>query len=118
MKATYVQRGETIDYTNGGEAAIAAGDVVIMGKHIGVAGCDIAVGETGSMHMTGVFKIPKKADEVLAVGDNVTFDDTDGIVKATDPTGGSSATVGSDVHGYAIAAALAEDTEAVIKLMG
>lgn len=118
MKAEYVQRGEAIDYANNGAAAIEAGDVVIIGKHIGVAGCDIPVGAVGSLHVEGVFRIDKKASEVLAVGDNVTFDNTNGISKATDTTVGDSGAVGSDVHGYAVEAAEAADTTAVIKLMG
>ena len=118
MKANYVQRGEAIDYLNSGETTIEAGDVVIIGKHIGVVGCDIPAGEVGSLHVQGVFEVPKKASEVLAVGDNVTFDTTNGVSKATETTVGDSGAVGSNVHGYAIAAAEAADTTAIIKLMG
>ena len=118
MKAEYFERGESIDYVNSTEETIEAGDVIIIGKHIGVAGCDIPAGKVGSLHVTGVFKIPKKASETLAVGDNVTFDSTNGISKATDTTVGDSGAVGSDVHGYAVAAAVAADEVALVKLMG
>ena len=118
MKAQYVQRGEAIDYINGTEATIEYGDVVIIGRHIGVAAADILPGETGVLVVTGVFELPKKASEVLAVGDNVTFDATNGISKATDTTVGDSGAVGTDVHGYAVAAAEAADEVALVKLMG
>ena len=48
MTATYVQRGEAIDYANATEDMIPANTVVLIGKHIGVTGGDIAPGETAS----------------------------------------------------------------------
>ena len=55
MKAVYVQEGKSLDYKNGSGTDILAGDVVIMGSRAGVAGTDIPVGLTGSIHMEGVF---------------------------------------------------------------
>ena len=45
MKATYWQRGETLDYTP--ENAVGNGEVVSLGTRIGVAGGDIKAGELG-----------------------------------------------------------------------
>lgn len=75
-KATYWQRGEAIDYVNKTEETIEAGTVVAFGDRIGVAGTDIAPGETGSLHVEGVFEFPK-GEEVVGAG-------TDVYVKTTD----------------------------------
>ena len=61
MKAIYKQKGESLDYTNNGTAAIEAGELVVIEKHVGVAGCPIKAGETGSLHVVGVFEVPCKA---------------------------------------------------------
>lgn len=105
--AAYWQRGETLDYQNATEEMIPANTVVILGKRIGVAGTDIPAGGIGSLHMVGVFEIPKKSGVALAAGDNVVFTDADGVDKAT-----------TDVMGYAVEAAAAEAATAKIKLLG
>ena len=105
--ATYIQRGEALDYQNTTEVMIPAGTVILLGKRMGVAGGDIQPGEVGALHMAGVFEIPKKASVALAAGDNVVFTDADGIDKAT-----------TDVMGYAVAAAAAADETAKVKLLG
>lgn len=105
--ATYIQRGEALDYQNTTEAMIPAGTVILLGKRIGVAGGDIPPGEVGALHMAGVFEIPKKASVALAAGDNVAFTEADGIDKAT-----------TDVMGYVVEAAEAADETAKVKLLG
>lgn len=62
MNARYWQKGETLDYT-ATEEAVTNGQVVSLGGRIGVAGNDIAKGETGALHVTGVF-IMEKATSV------------------------------------------------------
>ena len=52
MKARYIQRGESIDYTPA--ADVAAGDIVKLGKLIGVAKLDIKPGELGALALVGV----------------------------------------------------------------
>lgn len=86
MKAIYKQKGESLDYTNNGTETIEAGDIVVMEKHIGVAGCPIKVGETGSVHVVGVFEIPCKAlTSPLKVGQDVYFKLTEGVtITSTD----------------------------------
>lgn len=105
--AAYIQRGEALDYQNTTESVIQAGTVVLFGKRMGVAGGDIPPGEMGSIHVTGVFEIPKKASTELAAGDPVVFTEADGIDKAS-----------GDVMGYAVAAAAAADKTARVKLLG
>ena len=47
MDARYVQRGDAIDHTPA--ADVAAGDVVVIGKIVGVAKLDIKAGELGAL---------------------------------------------------------------------
>lgn len=65
MNAEYIQRGESLDYKNETAKQINAGEVVVFGTRIGIAGTTIPVGSTGSIHMVGVFKIPKKDGEAI-----------------------------------------------------
>ncbi|MCT8975501.1 DUF2190 family protein [Clostridium sp. CX1] len=67
-QASYVQRGEAIDYTNTGVTNIKANDVVRLATRIGVAGCDVPVGAKGSIHVVGVYDLPALNTEVFAVG--------------------------------------------------
>ena len=65
MSAKYWQRGETIDYTATDD--LANGDVVNLATRIGVAGDDIAAGETGAVHVVGVFEMPNFAKGTNAI---------------------------------------------------
>ncbi|MFQ8681966.1 DUF2190 family protein [Enterocloster sp.] len=73
MKAVYVQRGEALDYANTTGKDIGAGDVVVFGKRIGIAGMPIPAGGLGTIHMTGVFRVPKKASEAIEAGADVYY---------------------------------------------
>ena len=105
--AVYLQSGDALDFRNNTESVIPAGTVVLIGKHMGVAGCDIPAGGLGSIHVTGVFEIPKKASVELKAGDNVVFTEEEGIDKAT-----------ADVMGYAVASAAASEATVKVKLVG
>lgn len=105
--AVYVQSGDALDFRNTTEEMIPAGTVVLIGKRMGVAGCDIPSGGLGSVHVTGVFEIPKKASVELKAGDSVTFTNADGINKGT-----------ADVMGYAVEDAAASAATAKVKLLG
>lgn len=107
-KATYVQRGEALDYKNSTTTAIKAGDVVKLESRIGIAGDDIAVGDIGAVHVTGVFRIAKTREKEIAMGKLVYFDGT-GI---TDTAESNTAA------GYAAETALAADTTILVKLLG
>ena len=65
-KAEYWQRGEAIDFVNSTDAKIEANQIVTFGNRVGVAGTPIEVGETGSLHVFGVFEMPKKEGEEIA----------------------------------------------------
>ena len=105
--ATYIQKGDVIDYTNGTAAKINAGDIVAIGNRIGIAGTDIAVGAVGTLVLEGVFEIPK-ATGAITVGAELYLD---GDGKAT-ATKGQLTTV----IGIAVTAAVSADETVKAKL--
>lgn len=107
-KATYWQRGETLDFTNSTENKIEANTIMAVGDIVGVVGTDIEPGETGSLHIAGVFEMPKKtASEVIDMGKKVYFDGSNGI----------TATSTSNTYaGIAAAESSATDTNILVKL--
>ena len=105
-KASFWQRGESLDYKNGTDAVIEANTVIDLTTRIGIAGTTINPGEVGSLHVVGVYQLPKTSDAEIAMGTAVTFD-------------GSGITTGTGTPaGYAAAAATAEDTTILVKLLG
>lgn len=73
MKAKYVQRGESLDFKNTTGDMIAAGDVLVLGTRIGVAGTDIVPGGLGTVHVDGVYEIAKEDKVEMTVGTEVYF---------------------------------------------
>lgn len=108
-KAEYWQRGEVIDFTNNTDAKIDANEIVVFGKRLGVAGTPIEVGETGSLHVFGVFEMPKAESEAITEGATVYYDAAAGAITAT---------AGDITAGYATEAAAAADTTVKVKLLG
>ena len=106
-KATYWQRGESLDYKNNESTVIEANSIIDLGTRIGVAGTDINPDEVGSVHVTGVYEIEKTGTGEIAMGAAVYYDGT-GI---TSDTSGTPA-------GYAAAAAEADATVILVKLLG
>ena len=47
-KAEYLQRGESLDYTNATEDTIPDGAVVAIGSRVGVTGCPIPPAQRGA----------------------------------------------------------------------
>ena len=109
-KATYWQRGESIDYKNDTETMIEANEIITFGKRIGVAGTNIEPAAIGALMMTGVYKLPKKLEDTFALGDVVYWDDTEKEATST-ATGGI-------IAGYAVAEAKATESIVVVKLLG
>lgn len=114
-KATYWQRGETLDYKNTTDTTIEANTVISFGGHIGIAGTDIFPGELGSLHVTGVFEIPKTTTETIEMGTVVYFDG-EGITNVEDD--GETSPTAYPLAGYAAQAAAASDTVILVKLGG
>lgn len=114
MSAKYWQRGEAIDYT--AETALANGDVVDLATRIGVAGDDIPAGKTGTVHVVGVFEIPKATRDVT-VGQALYWDKAAENVTTVASTG-SDPMVNNTPAGWAVAAAAANDATVLVKLLG
>ena len=125
-KAAYWERGESIDYTNSGDTKIEANTIVLYGSRLGIVGCDIAPGETGSLHVSGVFELPKDyaaSDKALTAGQEVYWDDDNSCIKAavamvigTGGDAGKVTTAPSAVHGYAVAAAASAAQTCLVKI--
>ncbi|MGG7200756.1 DUF2190 family protein [Clostridium butyricum] len=109
MKAIYWQRGESIDYKNASSSKIEALSVVSLVTRIGVAGTDINPSDTGSVHVEGVYKM-KKAAEEIALGANVYFDVNNDCITTT-----SASNIPA---GYAVEASASADGYVQVKLLG
>ena len=108
MKATYYQRGETLDYT--ATKKLEAGDVVSLGSRIGVAAANIGAGEQGAVHVVGVFAMAKANTEEIKQGAAVYYDAAAEAITATAD--------GNTPAGYAAADAATTATSVLIKLLG
>ena len=107
MKARYYQRGESIDYTP--EADVSAGDVIRLGKLVGVAKLDIKAGELGALALTGVYEIAKDSATEFTAGELVAYDGTAGTIVKT-------GTFGATGFGYMIEDASAGTLSAHVRL--
>ena len=67
----FVQKGDTIEYANASGGKIEYLQVVVLANGIGLAAADIENGESGSLHLEGVFELPAVDDAAFAVGDTV-----------------------------------------------
>lgn len=110
--AKFWQRGEALDYVNSTESAIAANDIVEIGSHLGVAGTDIEAGAVGSIHVTGVFEMPKTGSTAIAMGTDLYWDGS-GITDTAPEGKGIKTTIG-----YAAAPADTSATTVMVKLNG
>lgn len=117
MSAKYWQRGETIDYTATDD--LANGDVVNLATRIGVAGDDIAAGETGAVHVVGVFEMPK-ATGAVTVGQALYWDAAaENITTAAENiTTAAGSSPANTPAGWAVAAAGSSDATVLVKLLG
>lgn len=107
-KASYWQRGESLDFKNTTNAKIEANTIIALSGRIGVAGTDINPGEVGSVHVTGVYEIAKTGTAAIAQGAAVYWDG-DGITNVS---------TSNILAGYAAADAAAADTVILVKLQG
>lgn len=134
-KVNYLQRGEALDYTNNTDELIPEGVAIVIGSRIGVTGCPIPPGKTGSLHVCGVFEFEKTDAAEVEMGQIVYFDgtgitasstsseetgtseDTEGTVDDTEAADETEAAV-SIVAGYAAAPAAADATTILVAING
>ena len=106
MKARYIQRGDSIDYTSTSD--IAAGDIVKVGSLVGVAKLDIKAGELGALALVGVYELESNGTAIEA-----------GAVVSVDPTTGkvcADGASGAVKFGHAVQSAAATDATVLIRL--
>ena len=106
MKARYIQRGESIDFTP--DADVAAGDIVKIGGLVGVAKLDIKAGELGALALVGIYEIATSGT-AIAAGDVVSVDPATGKTCAADAAGAVK-------FGHAVASASASELTVSVRL--
>jgi predicted RecA/RadA family phage recombinase len=106
-KASFWQRGETLDYKNETTVMIEAGTIIAVGEILGVTGMNIDPGDIGSLHVSGVFEMPKGNKEELVMGKKVYFDGTKITATEADVTAG-----------WVAAPAASTDAVVLVKLIG
>lgn len=114
MANNYVQPGRVLDYVNTTSAAIASGQVVLVGAVLGVALGAIPVGETGSVQVEGVFALPKKAGTAVPQGAALVFKNASQDFTVGTPAAGDL----SGAAAFAFAAAATDATVMSVKLTG
>jgi predicted RecA/RadA family phage recombinase len=82
--ASYVQKGELLNYTPA--AAVAAGDVVVIGSLVAVAPRAIAAGSVGALAVEGVFEMPVATGATGAQGSAISWYETSGVAHASTGT--------------------------------
>jgi predicted RecA/RadA family phage recombinase len=105
-QATFVQNGESIDYTPG--ADVAAGDVVVQGDLVGVAKLAIAANKLGALAVVGVFDFAKNTGVAYSVGTLLYWDDAANVVTTT--------SAGNKLLGKVVRAAASADTTVRVRL--
>ena len=106
VKATYVQRGDNIDYM--AAANVAYMEVVPLAARIGIALTEIPKGEMGTITLVGAFRLPAATGKI-DIGAEVYWDKSDNAIVAA----ASTDTVRA---GYAIAAKEQADTVALVRI--
>lgn len=105
-EATYKKQGDMLDYTPG--TAVAAGEVIVQGALVGIAGRDIAAGELDALALTGIFDVFKLSTDAVTVGQVLYWD-----------AGNNRATTTASTHkrlGLATAASASGQTQVLCKL--
>ena len=87
MEATYIQFGDSIDFTP--VADVSVGSVVVLGDLVGIARTELKADVLGSLAVKGIFDIAKDGElaVVFAVGDLAYWDDTNKLAVTTDNAG-------------------------------
>lgn len=79
--ASYVQDGDLLDYTPA--AAVAAGDVVVIGSLVAVAPRPIAANALGALAIDGVWSMPCASGATGAQGSAINWYATSGVAHAS-----------------------------------
>jgi predicted RecA/RadA family phage recombinase len=112
-QATYVQRGEAIDYTPTSD--VAAGQVVVQSARCGVARTPISANTPGSLATCGLFTVVK-ATGAINVGAAL-FWDADGNPQGGVAGTGCLTTTSTDNTFFGFAAAAAAETDTTVSAL-
>lgn len=114
MANNYVQPGNVIPFT--AAATTVSGQVVVLGNILGVSLGDVANGAEGEAQITGVFRCPKVSAAVIAAGEPLVWDVSEGKFddKAATPAAGDV----SGAPAVAFEAAGDGDTTLLVRFTG
>ena len=73
MNAEYIQRGESLDYKNETAKQINAGEVVVFGTRIGIAGTTIPLAQRGAYIWWVCLKYQRKTEKQLRRSNRILF---------------------------------------------
>lgn len=108
MATTETQvNGDILDLTMTDD--VSSGDIVVVGKIVGVAQINALTGEVCPVKLTGVHKLPKTSANALAVGGTIYATATSGEITSTSS--------GNTKAGYVVEAAGNGVTEVVVRLV-
>lgn len=112
MTTKTFQKGDVLDWTNGGSAK-SAGAVVELKHNVGIALTDIAGSAVGAVAVEGVFLVAKATGQAWLQGEKLLWDTS---AQKFDYSGATPAS--GDIMGAAIAfaAAASGDTTGYVKL--
>jgi predicted RecA/RadA family phage recombinase len=117
FQARRVAEGKAIDYTPSG-ADVVAGQVVVIGAHIGIAPVLIKDGKLGALDIGGIFDVVK-VNGVLNDGAALYWDADGNPQGGTAGTGAATATsAGNTFLGFGVGAAAANDETVRIAVVG
>ena len=97
----FVQAGSAL--TIPAPAAVASGDVVVVGNIIGIANAAAASGADLDVTTTGVFSLPKVSGDVFTLGATVYWDAT---AKLASTTASANTAIGTAVAASGVGAAV------------
>ena len=117
MIGEYRQEGKILNYKNPTSDSIPTGTVVIFGSVCGIAATLILPEETGTISMTGVYKLPKDSGKITA-GAKVYYDAAADKATTAAETGESESKTANSVLGYAAEEAAAADEYVLVNLNG
>lgn len=110
MATNYIQPGDVIDWTNGTGAAIASGDVVVVGNHrLGIALAAITIAAVGAVKVCGIFELAKNTSDAVVEGQKLWWDATNEEVI-------NAPAINSYFIGYAADAELSATTTVKVRL--
>ena len=97
MAKNFVNEGEGVFYKNTRSGIIYSGSVVSMGALVGVALGDMPVGESGTVRIVGVWKLPKDTSTAMSIGDIAYWDTASKKIVSADTDGAADGVVHAGV---------------------